>query len=115
MADEDITSEIEEEVVEEKTEEVIGGFLYQNIFKVNYKAIVPSIVQYNVVKSMKYGDSFGMMMFLHDLRKKQRAADDIMRRKLMLEEAKHDAKGSHSHSSSISHKINHKYYEPTHS
>ena len=94
---------------EEPTEEIIGGFIYPNIFNINYKDIVSQAVQSNVTKSMKYGDSFGIMMYLHDLKKKQRAAEDILRRKLILEENKGDSKGSQS----LAHKISHKYYEPS--
>lgn len=103
----DYEESISPEPCEEPTEEIIRGFIYPNIFDVNYKKIVSQAVQSNVAKSMKYGDSFGIMMYLHDLKKKQRAAEDILRRKLMLEE-KSDGKGSQS----LAHKINHKYYEP---
>lgn len=106
---EDMESEVSSTPVpyEEPTEEIIGEFIYPNIFDINYKNIVSTAVHSNVVKSMKYGDSFGIMMYLHDLKKKQRAAEDILRRKLMLEESKVDGKSSQS----LTHKINHKYYE----
>jgi hypothetical protein len=106
---EDLESEVASSPVpdEEPAEEVIGGFIYPNIFDINYKNVVSSAVHSNIVKSMKYGDSFGIMMYLHDLKKKQRAAEDILRRKLMLEENKIEGKNSQA----LAHKINHKYYE----